>query len=191
MYRDTGAAWEVVSKTPFTRILSNAGVGNYGMPVAANVAFSVIGRVWMHPIIVPWNLTVDRLAYIIGAAANGNVRIGIYRYGSYGYPDLPDGGPLSVESASVAQGGLGTNRVHWIDIVPTVLNPSLYFIGVQGDNVAGTMFIADYSYNWIDNIAGYVRPGRYYDHAYGPFTNPCPVTTEEAGPIVYMRVVPT
>ena len=101
------------------------------------------------------------------------MRIGIYREGPT--IDLPDGGELVAESASVIQVGLATYTLDQIPIPATILTPGRYYMALQGDDVTGT-FIRTVDYTTFI--------GRYYDHGYGVFTDPCPVT-------VLIATVPT
>ena len=129
----------------------------------ASTAFGAAGRVILAPISVPWPVIVDRLLYSVGAAANGNVRMCIYREGST--PDSPQGGGLVVETASVAQSGI--NQLEMLPIPNTLLLPGQYFLGLQTDDVTATIWrtldqVSDVS--WYYDLAG----------GYGPFADPCP-----------------
>ena len=137
------------------------------VPVVAlsmgSTTFVAAGRVHMAQITVPKNLTLDRLGYQVGAVQAGNVRLGLYREGAT--PDIPDGGALVAESASVGQSP--TVEVQLAAIPVTLLVRGRYWIGIQGDDVTGTF------YHQRDDAS---IIGRRYDHAYGPFTDPCPAT---------------
>jgi len=98
----------------------------------------------------------------------------LYARGVEAFPDLPDGGVLLAESASEAQPG--TNRIQWFTVPAVQLDAGLYFSGIQADDIAAT-FYRQVRYDSWNPLAGLTYPSMYYDHGYGPFTNPCPATT--------------
>lgn len=168
----------------FDRIISNCDM----VFTTVSQAFGTTGRVRLSPIHVRKRVTIDMLGYVIGDAANGNVRIGLYRRGIIGWPDLPDTGALVVETGSLAQPG--TNRVHWATVPDTQLAPGLYYPAVQCDDVNGTFHWFSRTQSWHHNILGNVLIGHYYDHPYGAFTNPCPATIQSSyAPVFLLRVM--
>lgn len=140
----------------------------------------------MGPLVVPFQCTIDRLAYLVGGVSAGNVRIGLYRLGALGFPDLPDGGAVVVETGVLAQPG--ATRMHFATIPNMVLVPGIYFGAVQGDDITGTFRGLNTVYQWHHNVAGVVLPGRRYDHAFGPLTDPCPVTVGAYLPYFAIRI---
>ena len=136
-------------------------------PVIATVfgstAFGAAGRVFLGQLIVPNTLEIDRIGYQVGTVSAGNIRLGLYREGPT--PERPDGGALVVETGSVAQ--IAVTSLQLIAIPPTLLRRGRYWTAVQGDDVLGTYYMQR-------DDAGVIGP--FYDHAYGPFTDPCPVT---------------
>jgi len=141
--------------------------------------FGVAGRVWIGPIDVPWRVEVDAAVYCVGGTAAGNVRIGVYKEGDT--IDRPDGGELVVESGSVAQPT--TNALHLVDLPTTILEAGRYYVAIQGDDATGTF------YTHTNATTGGYNPGRYYDHTYGPFEDPCPATLASTRfPIIFLRV---
>lgn len=140
-----------------------------------SVAFGVVGRVYIAPFDVPWKVIVDRIMYVVGAVAAGNVRLGIYEEGPT--IDLPDAGNLLAESGSVAQPG--TVRYHSLPIPETLLRPGRHHISIQGDDTTGEFY----------RVVRSTPTARFYDHAYGPFTDPCPVTAGLINtPLIMLRV---
>ena len=124
-------------------------------------AFGTAGRVYLMPLDIPYDVTIDRLFYVVGNASNGNIRMGLYRKAAL---DTVDAGVLVVQSASVAQAAINTQQL--VTVVNTVLTPDQYFLAIQGDNVLGTLR----RYNPVDDIA------QRFDQVYGVFTDPCPAT---------------
>jgi len=144
----------------------------------ASAAFAVAGRVWIAPIDVHVRCVINRLIYQVGTAQVGNVRLGLYREGAT--IDKADGGDLVVESASVVQSPAAA--IQMVTVPDTLLNPGRYYVAIQGDDPTGT-------------FRNFYDPGnliaRYYDQAYGAFTDPCPVTTATNRiPIMFLRVLP-
>ena len=123
---------------------------------------NVVGTVYLMPLTISQTCIVDQIIYFVAATALGNVRLGIYREGTP--PDLPDGGALVVESASVAQPG--TNRFHFVPIANTVLIAGRYWIAIQGDAVGTFRGVFDAASSILRSFA----------LVYGAFTNPCPAT---------------
>lgn len=155
----------------YYRYISNANL----LSGTGSRSFTVVGRMYLAPIQVPIKCTIDMIGYVIGATAAGNVRIGLYEVGSLGYPDLPDGGSLLVETGSLAQ--TTVNYLHWGSIPDLQLDPGLYFIAVQGDDTTGTFRYTENFGNFSHNTLGNVTSGRYYDiGAFGSFPDPCPTT---------------
>ena len=171
-----------LQQSSFHRYLTGIPLEHFRQPTSA--VFLVIGRVFISTIDIPRTLTVDRIIYGVGGASNGNVRLAIYGpivpvLGAP--PDLPDGSDLVVESASVAQAAANVNQV--VTIANTLLNRGLYAIGIQGDDVTGTITrIFDSATNF---------PRHFNIGAYAAFPDPCPVTIAQASsPRFILRVVP-
>jgi len=131
-----------------------------------SLALGTAGRVYLIPIDIPWPVTIDRIIYQVGTTSAGNVRVGIYREGPTA--DSPTGGVLVVESASVAQST--ANYLQLATVADTVLTPGQYFVGIQGDDVTGTL---------QKSSTGVGAAAFTYDRAggYGAFTNPCPTAS--------------
>jgi len=140
----------------------------YNSDVRATVTVTT-ARVYLIPIEVLVRCTVDRImVHQYEGTVAGNCRVGIYKDGTT--PDLPDGGALVVESASVAKAGI--NQKQLITIADTVLEPGLYWLAYESDENT-TIISSERGIFGID-------PGhRYYDRGggYGALTNPCPATT--------------
>jgi len=187
LFRDTGAAWEVVAGQPYVRMLSN--IDHTGAALTSQ-AFGALGTLQLSPFQVPFTVTIDRLAYAIGATAAGNTRQGLYRAGSFGWPDLPDGGALVCETGSLAMPG--ASRVHFGTVPDTQLTPGLYFHVLNYDDAAGVRYVASVPGRlWDHNVDGNVNAGRTVATVYGAFPNLCPAPTGGniyALHIAYMRV---
>jgi len=142
----------------------------------------VTARVYLVPIEVEARCTVDAIMiYLWQGTVAGNLRVGIYKDGTT--PDLPDGGALVVESASVAKAG--TWRKQLVTIADTVLEPGLYWLAFQSDEATSIV-------SSERAIFGVDPQHRYYDRGggYGAFTNPCPATTSGniMCPLMFLRV---
>lgn len=130
---------------------------------------TVTARVYLIPVEVLVRCTVDRImVHQYEGTCVGNCIVGIYKDGTV--VDIPDGGALVVESASVAKAGV--NQKQLITIADTVLEPGLYWLAYESDE-ATTIITSERSVFLVD-------PSHcYYDRGggYGALTNPCPVTT--------------
>lgn len=139
------------------------------------------GYIGFVPMQVPFTMTLDRIGYVCGAAPSGNARCAIYHDNG----DMPDGGALIVETASVAM----VARKNELTIADTQLTPGLYWLAYQGDDVptifgphtsqcpGGTLFCRS-----ADGGIGY-----------GAFPDPAPATvddTEVAWQFVRVKSVP-
>lgn len=121
------------------------------------------------PLIVPYLMTVDRIGWINTTPSAGNMRACLYMDNG----DIPQGGALIVESASVASPG--ANRKMEVTIADTQLTPALYWIAMQtsawDDEIAN---------NIDDQSLGGTLQGYGFDIAYAAFPDPCPVVAVEA-----------
>lgn len=152
----------------FDRMLGNEEYRGYG----GTTRNPAVGWVYLAPIDVMFDLTLDRLWYEITTAIAGNVRMGLYRRNVTGWPDLPDGAALVCESGSLAQPGV--TRHHFLTVPSTALIRDVYFIAFQFDNALATY--RAYGTRYDHNVDGLVQPCRTFAHVYGPFPTPCPVT---------------
>lgn len=132
------------------------------------LTMTVVGRVYLTPIDVPWNMTVDRIIVNFENPVAGNVRVAIYEEGA---ADTPVGGALLVESGSTVIAG--ANGWQAITIANTALNAGQHYVAIQSD--ATTCQVVAFQ----DNLQFFQK---YYDlGAYGLFTDPCPAI------VVYSR----
>jgi len=131
----------------------------------ASAAVGAAGRVFIAAVEVRWPVRTDEFLYMVGAAQAGNVRVALYEDGPAG--DIPDGGALIVESASVAQAA--TANVQIVPVAVTTLPPGLYWFGIMGDDVAAT-------YTGFRDSSSLL--GRWFNNSigYGAYDDPCPVT---------------
>lgn len=173
MFRDTGAAWEVVAGRPFRRLLK----GFFYHEGVTFALFAVAGRVFMHPLEVPFTMTADRIGYRIASTCAGNIRVGIYADNG----DTPVGAVLIVQSASVAKPGI--NQYHEVTIPDTQLRPGLYWLAIQSDEVT-----TEVDMSWFAGSSGITLRAGFYDHAYGAFTSPCPALFYSQTVSLYLRV---
>lgn len=132
------------------------------------------GDVYLEPLDIWWPVIIDRLVWQV-AAQGGNLRMGIYREGPT--IDLPDGGELVVESASVACPA--ANTIHLLPIADTLLVAGRYWVGLQADATFGQLRRALVSNAGLQPVR-YTRAG-----GYGAFTDPCPVTNAHLYPVFY------
>ena len=166
---------KLASGTLFTRRINS-----YTWHPHSSQAF-VAGRVLLEPIIIPFTVTVEAIAFVI-FTQNGNVRVGIYPSSS----DKPDALNALVDSGSVAV-ETTANSPQEIAITATQLTAGLYYLALEADNAVAAFASIN---NTVETNAGAVRQ-RYYDRAggYGAFTSPCPVTaTTNLGPSMYALI---
>lgn len=142
----------------------------------------VVGRVMAAMFDIPVTAMLDGVAYVVGATAAGNVRVGIYGPLASRTTDTCEAAPLLVESASTAQDGINTPQL--ITFTATLAEAGVYYAALEGSDVTGTyMRLIDQSQ----------APGvltAYYDRAggYGALTNPCPAVTESGTSVPGLRV---
>lgn len=152
----------------------------FGRCLTQEFTMSVAGRVWLVPIQVSFTLTIDRLAVIIRTAV-GNIRLCLYEDNG----DVPDGGSLVRQSASVAAAA----DKQEVTIADAQLTPGLYWGGIQSDSTTAK------AYFYISAMAqGGTLLGRLFDVAggYGAVPDPCPVTsTTNTAPVMFLRVAST
>jgi hypothetical protein len=174
LFRDTGAAWEVVGASYYERY--HQGVYTGILPIDLNVA---MGAVYLKPIEIPRTMTVDRIIVLRAGNVNGNIRVCIYEDNG----ETPAGGALIVESASVAAGAALSKQE--VLIADTQLTAGLYWVGLQWNAVPNS-FKNDWAFGEPWGSLGHVE----YAHVYGAFANPCPVIAgSSVTPQVLVRVV--
>lgn len=168
LFRDTGVAWEKVGGKRYA-LYETGKLGPLGAFVTGAVT---TGNVHLLPIEIGETVTIDAL--VIPVSNNvGNVRMCLYRDNG----NVPDGGALIVETASVAP--VGGNRKSEVAIANTQLIPGMYWFGFQCDNGALTLLrMGD-----LVNTSGTVE-GKSYALVYGAFTDPCPATATDTSPAV-------
>lgn len=122
---------------------------------------------------------IDGVNYQVGAAANGNVRVGIY--GPIITEEECEAASLLVESSSTAQ--VGTNTAQIVSLTKTLAKAGRYYVALQSDDATGT-FLRQPNQR---QVLGW---NRYYDRGggYGAFTTPCPATTESGSQTPGIRV---
>lgn len=177
LYRDNGVAWQ--QEFPhYARYLHDiftpSGCNN-------TLALAAAGRVFCAPFQVTYTITIDRIGYVVGGVAAGNVRTGIYNDNG----DTIAGAALVVESASVAVPG--ANQKHELPIVATQLPPGLYWLVIQGDD--GTNIVARVQNNYA---AGGTLTGLRFANfgGYGVFENPqVSALIVQTNPSMLVRVV--
>ena len=140
----------------------------YGISLAfdrASGALGAIGRANIAPIEVRWTVRIDGIVYTVGGTQAGNIRVALYEDGPAG--DIPDGGALVVESASVAQAA--TAGIQTVPVAVTTLQPGLYWFALMGSDATGTFI------GFRDSAFAL---GRFFANSvgYGVFDDPCPVT---------------
>jgi len=140
------------------------------------VPTTVVARVYLVPINVPFDCFVDALMVRIDVQA-GNMHIGLYRDNGY----TPAGGALVVDSGSVAvPAPAGHND---ISITETFLEAGLYWLAVEFSDATATWY-------W-SNIYVYPLEAVYYDRVggYGALIDPCPsITVADRHYYAWLRV---
>lgn len=106
--------------------ITGGGTPSSGAWPAANDAILV-------PIYIQQNTNITRLWVVNGAAASGNMDVGIYTAD----------GSLITSSGSTAQSG--TNALQFFNIADVVLSPGAYYIACSIDGTGGTVFRSNLS----------------------------------------------
>jgi len=137
-------------------------------------------RVYLMPIEVPVRMSVDAILVFYKGTVAGNIRAAIYKDNG----EIPSGGALVVESASVAKSG--TWRKQEISIAETQLEPGLYWLAIQSDE--STTIVCNESNAFVRY--GTLRSYVYDLGAYGAFTDPCPAVSDasQQNPALWLRV---
>lgn len=158
IYRDTGAAWETVPRV-YARYIWDVFSPNDRV---GNTLFNPVGRVFLVPLQIRSTVTVDRIGFLIDVQA-GNVRVAIYNDSG----DTPAGAALVVESASVALGDVSNKQE--VNIANTRLIPGLYWLAIQGDDIAGGVMRSHVAFG----RGGTLQTYRFDNFGgYGAFENP-------------------
>ena len=145
-------------------------------PLTANLSFHDFA--YLNPVQIPFDLTVDRIGWANAGVSAGNVRAGLYRDNG----DTPVGGALVFETGAVAMGLVSQKQD--VIIPDTVLTRGLYWFIFQNDNDTARFI---YIHSPL-SIGGFLQSYRY-DHAFAPFTDPCPASVVRMRPPwMYLRV---
>jgi len=171
LYRDTGAAWEVVGGPHYRRILYTV----WGVCYAAGLT-PVADTVYVEPFEVEHTCTIDTLVYYRGAGAlagGEQVLMGIYADGG----DAPATGAL-LASTLVTACIAGVSQPQEIALItPVRLTPGLYWIAWVFDTATvslGTRYSTD-----IWNSATATLRSHRYNVVAMAFTDPCPATLHD------------
>lgn len=166
LFRDTGAAWEIVGPSAYARIL----VPLHGNPHAGNSGVT-IGRVYLRPLEVQFTVTVNSADIWVQAQA-GNVILGIYRDNG----DTPAGGAVVAETPSTVV-GVATRAQEIAYSASARLTPGLYWVAFEASNSVTARFGRLEDDILLESNA--TLRTWYYDRAggYGALTDPCPVVT--------------
>jgi hypothetical protein len=185
LYRDNGVLWQAIAHGNLEAVSFQQHHNHYVkylkcMFTAYAEQVYGTGAVKLMPVEVEHTVTIDRLiAFGVAGTTPGNFRLGIY--GSVG--NVPDGGALLAETASVAVGDQ-MNEVA-MGVASLTLTPGLYFFAEQNDNGSLQLVAPDAHMT----INGSVQC-RSYAQAYGAFANPCPATgLETQPPLMWGRVL--
>ena len=171
LYRDTGAAWEVVGGPHYRRILYTV----WGVCYAAGLT-PVADTVYVEPFEVEHTCTIDTLVYYRGAgalAAAEEVIMGIYADSG----DTPAGGAL-LASTPATLVIAGTSEPQEIALItPVRLTPGLYWIAWVFDTATANLTTRQTPDLWNSATATL----RSYNYAAGAFTllNPCPAVNHD------------
>jgi hypothetical protein len=169
---------------PDYELLGVPSVDRWLTPVYSGIALTsqtvTVGRAFLAQFSLNGPRLIDGVAYIVGATAAGNVRVGII--GPIATTaDAATGAPVLAQSASVAQGTANTMQV--VTFTATWASAGIYYAALMGDNVTGT-------YMRLGNQAQAPGITLTYDRAggYGAFTDPTPATTDSGISVPGLRV---
>jgi len=127
----------------------------------------VVTDIYLVEVFIPLNTTLTGISVLNGAAATGNVQLSFFN----------SNGTLLANTASTAQSGTTAYQKIAFTAPLTVLGPAKYYIGLQGNNTAGTcqMFI-------VGNFGAGLVTGQTYGTVPATVTVPTTFTTLQ-GPI--------
>lgn len=151
----------------------------YHTGVAATSQTFTAGRVLLAEFELEEAAFIDGVSYVTGAAAAGNVTVGVY--GPITTEETCNSAPVLVQSASTAQSG--TNTEQFISLTKTLAKAGRYYVALEGSDASGT-------YMRQANQTQVVGWGQFYDRGggYGTLTDPCPSVTNTGSAIPAMRV---
>jgi len=171
VFRDTGAAWEVVEGQYYRRLIWTV----WGVALPTNLS-PIALRVYVEPFEVEHTCTIDTLVYYRGAGAlagGEQVLMGIYADGG----DAPATGAL-LASTLVTACIAGVSQPQEIALItPVRLTPGLYWIAWVFDTATvslGTRYSTD-----IWNSATATLRSHRYNVVAMAFTDPCPATLHD------------
>ncbi len=148
--------------------------------IAANTLYA-------HPLLIPRNLTIDRIAVEIRTGDAGKIaRLGIYRDGTNLYP-----GALVIDSGEISVAAIGVVAA----TVSQALTKELYWLAILSNGVPatnGAVLVPGGILGW-SNLHTYVsNPGWSVAQAYGalpdPFTAGGSMPYNARSPLVSIRI---
>lgn len=151
--------------------------GTMGIDIVATA-----NRVCLSPVDIPFRVTVDRIAYIQGDGASGNVIAGIY----YDNGGTPVGANLVVSSVSAAVTA-GRLQKKEVTIPATQLDPSLYWLALIFSVGGMANLLRHFTADDPLRTGGSLNPC-YYGAAAFALEEPCPAVTLMDNLPIYLRV---
>ena len=137
LFRDTGAAWEVVAERPWTRELYT--IGQVGSATASVISAN---QVFYSPIQIPFTCTLDGLIVYHGGVAGGNFYVALY--------DSVNGQPVNRLAVSASTLCSGVTRAQYVPFTVAVrLTPGLYYLALESDNSLDG-YVYGPSSQWMD-----------------------------------------
>jgi len=160
LFRDTGAAWEVVSAQEYRRYLFTV----WERASSAHDDSVAVGIVHYSPLVVTTPYTVDRIGVCCGAGGTGNFYVAIY--------DSVGELPVNRLAVSASTAHVVNQKIQVPLTVATLrLDPGYYFIALEMDNIVDAFLYADlYPFNqffpgvddgpnWYrEDLGGYLIP---------------------------------
>lgn len=152
MFRDTGAAWEVVGAQAYYEYITTTFFHHQSFNTAsANILY-------YSPLEIERTVTIDGIGITIGNPGAGNVYVAIY-----------DAGPLNRLAVSVSTALAGVNQKQIIAIVPATLQmvPGSYHVAFINDSVDafdttrsvyGSPAGPPGPRWYLENLGGYMQP---------------------------------
>lgn len=135
IYVSDGANWVPISSVNLSNFAHTGSTRNawYTSPstgTALSTALLVVNRLYALPFIISQKRVIDQMAFNVTAFVAGNIRIGIYKAGTDGYP--------STLVADVGAVVISANGVKTLSAspLPITLGPGLYYLAMVTDSAS-------------------------------------------------------
>lgn len=135
IYVSDGANWVPISSVNLSNFALvgatlNAWYTSPSTGTALSTATLVANRLYAMPFIISQKRVIDQVAINVTAFVAGNIRLGIYKVNSVGYP-----GTLVADFGVVSSGSNGVKTLS-ASPLPVTLGPGLYYLALVSDNAS-------------------------------------------------------